>query len=160
MLSVEGRVCPARALPWSGLGSASGLVVVASSARSLRESVGWMPGRILVLSDDGARTSVLEDLLDDPDTLGFAGAVLLVDDDAEIDPHVHRPAPIPVVGVGRVPDQECVLHALRISLTVRETLDEPPTVPQPRRHRNRRWLPSRRSAPAHGVPGTIHVSDR
>jgi hypothetical protein len=130
--------------------------VVASSQRSLREAVGWMPGRILVLAEEGARPSVLEDLLGDPDSLGFAGAVLLVDDDAEIHSHVHRRAAIPVVGVGRVPDQECVLHALRISLTVRETLDEPAAIPAPRHHRGRRWLPSRRSATAHGVPGTVH----
>jgi hypothetical protein len=158
----EGRECQARALPGSAVGSATGPVVLADCVSTLHASAGWMPGRILVLTEHAATLEILDELLDAPNALGFVGIVVLADERStslaqEGDPPSRSIAAIPVVLVSRAQDRECVRHAVRLSLQVQDTAIEAP-IPAPRHHLRRRGAPPGRSRDgSHRVPGTIDL---
>jgi len=151
-------------------GSATGLVVIADSARSLQQASGWMPGRILVLTPACACLEEARRILVDPSALGFAGIVLLTDDESAMAPGpsaarddgpAQPTTTVPVVLVSRAQDQECVRHAVRISVEVHDAPVSAPTVPGPRHHRRRRALVPRNAADGtHRVPGTIDLRHR
>jgi hypothetical protein len=169
-LSAEGRTCDVDPLSWSVAGSATGLVVIADSARSLQQASCWMPGRILVLTEACACLDEARSILVDPSALGFAGIVLLADDESALaleqgagrDDGPPRPTTtVPVVLVTRAQDQECVRHAVRITVEVHDTPVSAPTVPGPRHHRRRRALvPWHAADGTHRVPGTIDLRHR
>lgn len=166
-LSAEGRQCDVEPLSWSVAGSATGLAVIAESARSLAQASGWMPGRILVLTEACARLDEARSIVVDPSALGFAAIVLLAADesaltpgpDASGDDGPERPrTAVPVVLVSRTQDQECVRHAVRITVEVHDTPVTAPSIPGPRHQRRRRaLLPWRAPDGIHRVPGTIDL---
>jgi hypothetical protein len=149
-VGVEGRTCGARALPGSGRGSATGLVVFADSEAAVRDAAAWMPGRILVLSDEVGPPRVVEALIAEARATTFAAIVVLCADDA-VPRGGNASATIPVVAVSREADQEWVRRAVRISVTVDQT-PSAASVPTPRRR------PRRVAGPvAAGMPGTIRT---
>jgi predicted aconitase with swiveling domain len=148
-VGVEGRTCGARALPGSGRGSATGLVVFADSEDAVRDAGAWMPGRILVLSDEVGPPRVVEALIAEARATTFAAIVVLCADDA-LPLTGQASATIPVVAVSRESDQEWVRRAVRVRVTVDEA--PRPPVPSPRRR------PRRVAGPvAAGMPGTIRT---
>lgn len=169
-LSAEGRACDVEPVSWSVAGSATGLVVIADSARSLQQASGWMPGRILVLTETCARLDEARSIVVDPSALGFAGIVLLADDESALaleaasngDVGPDRPrTTVPVVLVSRAQDQECVRHAVRITVEVHDRPVPAPAVPSPRHHHRRRaLLPWKAPDGTHRVPGTIDLRHR
>ena len=165
-VSVEGRECQARPLSGSAVGSATGPALLADCVGTIRDAVGWMPGRILVLADDAATRDVLDELLDAPNALGFAGVVLLAEERSapvaeEGKPLGRTTAGIPVVVVSRAQDRECVRHAIRISLDVQDTTAPEVAIPAPRHHLRRRLAsPWRSHGGSHRVPGTIDLRRR
>lgn len=156
-LSVEGRACAARALPGSAVGRASGLVALAQCGRGVADAVGWMPGRILVLSDAALSPPCLRWLLSSTDLTNFAGVVVLADDASQVGPLAAAGAGIPMVLVSRGPDRERVRRAVRVSIEVAPATRPVAPVPPPRPAPNRR---SASNVTASTVPGTIDLRAR
>lgn len=157
-LTVEGRTCAARPIPASCVGAASGLAVVADSARAARDATRWMPGRILVLTEQGLAACLDGGVLADLARWGFAAVVLLVQDE----PAVRADWPhLPIVVVSRPQDQEHVRRAVRICVEVVDAPTTATTVPRPRHPRRRqRIAPWHASGSVHRVPGTIDLRRR
>jgi hypothetical protein len=157
-LSVEGRPCTVRAHPASGLGTASGLVAIADSTRGIQEAFSWMPGRILVLTDEAADANILIELLGDPQVGGFAAIVLLPGQvDVTSAPRQH--AEVPIVLVNRPQDQECVRRAVRVTLEVHDRSEQGVGIPEPRHLRRRHPRARRSTEQGHRMPGTIDLRD-
>ena len=155
-LSVEGRPCTVRPHPASGLGTASGPVVIADCTRGIEEAISWMPGRILVLTDGAADAGILIELLADPQVGGFA-AIVLLPGVVDVTSGPRQRADVPIVLVSRPQDQECVRRAVRITLEVHDRVEQIVGIPEPRHLRRRHPRARRSTEQGHRMPGTIDL---
>lgn len=151
-LSVEGREFPARPLPGSAMGSASGIVVLVESEAVLHDAEAWMPGRVLVLTDKELPHRVIDALLAETRVTTFVAIVVLCDQDSDLGLLGGAQLGIPMVAITRPADREWVRRALRVTLAVHPAQAVAPSV--------RRARPGRRRVPeaaSTAMPGTVRT---
>ncbi len=151
-VSADGRSCAAHAVPGSGLGRVLGLGVLARTAAAVRSALDWMPGRILVLADDGLVGQCQERVAHSAHLRTLAGIVVLAEEGADLTRLAQVESCVPVVQISRAHDQRCLRRAVRIGVEVRRGAPQvdlrPHRVPQPRTAAARVYADS-------GVPGTV-----
>jgi hypothetical protein len=153
-LSVEGRACAARPLSGCAVGHVAGVAVLADSEHAMHEAEAWMPGRILVLTDDRIPHRVIDALLAEARATTFAAIVVLCHDDADLGRLGDARLGIPIVVVTRPTDRERVRRAVRLSLSVQPAQAGPSVRGRHHvRHAGRRHVDG---PVATQVPGTVH----
>jgi hypothetical protein len=137
-LFVDGRECAARPVRGTGVGKVSGLCVRGTSSESVRAALDWMPGRILVLEDDGLSADCLTSVARSAHLDTLAAIVVLGAAGTVLGPLSQVESAVPVVLVPRESDQQWVRRAVRLVVDVRA--GDPATVdlrahqpPRPRR---------------------------
>lgn len=135
-VSADGRPCAARPLLGSGLGQALGLGVLARTGDEVREALNWMPGRILVLADDGLDVSCQQRVAHSAHLRTLVGIVVLADDETDLSHLAAVESSVPMVLVVRSHDQRSLRRAVRIGVEVRQGVPQvdlrPPSFPHPR----------------------------
>ncbi|MGB7981499.1 MAG: hypothetical protein WCF36_11985 [Candidatus Nanopelagicales bacterium] len=107
-------------MPGSGLGQALGLGVLARTIIAVRSALDWMPGRILVLADDGLAEACQERIAHSAHLRTLAGIVVLADDEMDLSHLAAVESSVPMVLVVRSHDQRCLRRAVRIGVEVRQ----------------------------------------
>jgi hypothetical protein len=137
-LYVDGRECAARPVRGTGLGRVAGLCVCGTSPESVRAALDWMPGRVLVLADDGLAPDCLTSVARSAHFDTLSGIVVLAAEGTDLGPLGRVDSAVPMVLVPRQSDHQWVRRGLRIFVEVRS--GEPETVdlrthqpPRPRR---------------------------
>jgi hypothetical protein len=137
-LFADGRECAARPVRGTAVGRVSGLCVRGTSPDSVRAALDWMPGRILVLADDGLEPECLTSVARSAHHDTLAAIVVLATTGADLAPLSRVESAVPVVLVSRESDQQWVRRAVRLVVDVRA--GDPATVdlrthqpPRPRR---------------------------
>ncbi len=106
------------------MGQVLGLGVLADTAAALRSALDWMPGRILVLAEEGLTAACQEQVVDSAHLSTLAGVVVLAHDEMDLTCLEQVACAIPVVRVARSHDQRCLRRAVRIGVEVRQGVPE------------------------------------
>jgi hypothetical protein len=117
-LFADGRECAARPVRGTGVGKVSGLCVRGTSPDSVRAALDWMPGRILVLADDGLDAECLTSVARSAHYDTLAAIVVLAAAVTDLGPLGRVESAVPVVLVPRESDQQWVRRAVRLVVEV------------------------------------------
>ncbi len=95
-----------------------------------------MPGRILVLADDGLAVSSQERVAQSAHLCTLAGIVVLADEEIDLSYLGAVESSVPMVLIARSRDQRCLRRAVRVGVEVRRGVPQvdlrPHSLPHPR----------------------------
>lgn len=118
VLTADGRECRARPVRGTGVGRVAGLCVRGTTPQAVRAALDWMPGRVLVLADDGLSTECLMSVARSAHLDTLSGIVVLTAETDGLGPLERVESAIPVVAVDREADQLWVRRAVRLVVEV------------------------------------------